>query len=509
MLDNIISFFAAKDAFTRIVVAIIIIIIGTIIANIVSKIILHIRLRSLRAKKIKLDPISRTGRDIIYVMTLMIALMVLNSGFDDMEINQYLSIVPIVLSFLFILVIAILISNILYVISKRITIVTGLKQYFVANEMFGLYKVLMLSYRAFLYLFLFFISLNFAIPGYETFTSFMNSLFFYLIIILMIVLAYSSRRILQNLMSGIYLLISNEYRLGQEIIYKGTRGHIIKIGYIKTLIETDDSYELVIPNSALVSERFLKKSVSIELETLEKIKNNFIAQEPSHCGPASAEIILNIFGYKITQQEIGKLCNTRKGYGTHPDDLIRVVQKLTRNKVKARWVDAEGITDLRTEIGQWLSDDALIIADFYKKALFADAKAGHYVVVVAVEGNELVVLDPSSKKGGVYLVDSDKMYRAMDTHSWVIEGKRGYIVMAPKGSTAYYRIERNLIHPGTNIYNEIKKKFQKELERISKQSKRVTRFVPASIMDFFDKYKDRDQISRVWTPSMGKKKMKK
>ena len=162
-------------------------------------------------------------------------------------------------------------------------------------------------------------------------------------------------------------------------------------------------------------------------------------------------MILKIFGYNETQSKIGDLSDTKVGSGTHPNTLIKVVQKVTNNKVKGSWVDVGHITDLKDEIRLWLSEGGLIIVDYKKKLLFPEAKSAHYSVCVAVEGDELVILDPSGKKGGVYLADAEKVYRGMDTYSELIKGKRGYIVYAPEGTTAFHRIEEGLIYADPSL----------------------------------------------------------
>jgi hypothetical protein len=117
--------------------------------------------------------------------------------------------------------------------------------------------------------------------------------------------------------------------------------------------------------------------------------------------------------------------------GTHPSTLIKVVQDITKDDVRGAWVDFEHITDLKNEIRMWLNEGAMIIVDYKKNILFPESKKAHYAVCVAVEGDELVILDPSGKKGGVYLADTEKIYKGMDTYSELIKGKRGYIVFSP------------------------------------------------------------------------------
>ena len=240
------------------------------------------------------------------------------------------------------------------------------------------------------------------------------------------------------------------------------------------------------------------------MDTLEKIKSYYIEQKPSFCGPASASMVLKIFGYNESQSKIGELSNAQVGVGTHPSSLIKVAQDITQNKVKGAWVDVSHITDLKDEIRLWLSEGALIIIDYKKNILFPESKTAHYSVCVAVEGDELVVLDPSGKKGGVYLADAEKVYLGMDTYSELIKGKRGYIVLAPEGTTAFYRIEEGLIYSDPSLYKDLRNKLKSELYRITEKTELLETVLPLRVKNFIKKWREKDRIARLWKPeSMG------
>ena len=215
---------------------------------------------------------------------------------------------------------------------------------------------------------------------------------------------------------------------------------------------------------------------------------------------------LKIFGYNEPQSKIGELANTEigtdsKGAGTKPDVMIDVVQKLTSNKVKGAWIQVEKITDLKSEARLWLNQGALLILDYKKSFLFPEAKKAHYAVCVAVEGDELVILDPSGKKGGVYLADAEKLYMGMDTYSEYLQSKRGYIVLAPEGTTAYYRIEEGLIYSDPNLYDELSNKLKSELHRLTEKTELLETVLPLRVKNFIRKWREKDKIARLWKPA--------
>jgi len=181
--------------------------------------------------------------------------------------------------------------------------------------------------------------------------------------------------------------------------------------------------------------------------------------------------------------------------------LINVVHDLTKNKVKGSWIDVDHVTDLKDEIRLWLNQGALIIVDYKKSFLFPESKKAHYAVCVAVEGDELVVLDPSGKKGGVYLADAEKVYRGMDTYSEFLQAKRGYMVFAPEGTTGFHRIEEGLIYADPSLYKDLSNKLKRELYKLTEKSELLETVLPLRVKNFIKKWREKDRIARLWKPA--------
>ena len=189
------------------------------------------------------------------------------------------------------------------------------------------------------------------------------------------------------------------------------------------------------------------------------------------------------------------------GSGTRPDVLIQVTEKLTDNKVKGAWIDIDHVSELKDEIRLWLEEGALAIIDYKKSILFPESKKAHYAVVVAVEGDEFVVLDPSGKKGGVYLADAEKVYRGMDTYSEFLQSKRGYLIFAPEGTTAFHRIEEGLIYSDPSFYTGLSQKLKKKLYSFTEKTEALETVLPVRVKNFIRKWKEKDKIARLWKPS--------
>ncbi|MBL7056364.1 hypothetical protein ISS07_05610, partial [Candidatus Woesearchaeota archaeon] len=128
-------------------------------------------------------------------------------------------------------------------------------------------------------------------------------------------------------------------------------------------------------------------------------------------------------------------------------------------------------------------------------------KKAHYSVCVAVEGDELVILDPSGKKGGVYLADADKVFRGMNTYSEYLQSKRGYMVFAPEGTTAFHRIEEGLIYSDPSFYKELSNKLKIELSKLTERTELLETVLPLRVKNFIKKWKEKDKIARLWKPA--------
>lgn len=303
----------------------------------------------------------------------------------------------------------------------------------------------------------------------------------------------------RNLAAGIYLKNSRLVRPGEKVYLDGESGKIRDIDLFSTEVETDNGYRMLTQNSRVMDADMKFKDTQSDIETLEDVKRHFTAQDPSYCGPASAEMALSIFGYRYSQETIGEMCGTEVGTGTMPDDLIKSVESLTDGEVRVAYVEYDKITDLADEFKAWFNDGALIIPNFAKPVLFPKANTAHYSLCVGVEGDDLLIVDPSADtvSGGVYYADSGEMLEAMGE----FEGRsRGYLVVAPEDTTAYWRIDRGLIYSDKSFYDEINKNMELQLRRILRQGRILKNVLPEDLQNYLERWKKDEKVGRVWKP---------
>ncbi len=445
-------------------------------------------------------------RYIVIILTILGALAYIRVGIlKDLTIlsgfvtNTY-NLLPSILLVILLIVLAAAVVNLITLGLKRVFDATGITEFMLEQRKEHFLNGILIFVRALLYIFTALFLLDLSGIDISGIKSAIGWFFYGLFALLFLYIFFGTRTFMENLVAGIYLKTSRSFKLGQKVKVDDFEGSINSISNQGVIIKSDFGYATLIPNREFVKKEISFKNIETDLDTLEKVKSYYVEQKPSYCGPASASMILKIFGYNESQSKIGDLSKTEIGKGTHPEILIKVVQDLTQNKVKGSWVDVDHITDLKNEIRLWLSEGALVIVDYKKNILFPEAKSAHYSVCVAVEGDELVVLDPSGKKGGVYLAEAEKVYRGMDTYSELIKGKRGYIVFAPEGTTAFYRIEEGLIYADPSLYRNLSNKLKKELYKFTEKSELLETVLPLRVKNFIRKWREKDRIARLWKP---------
>lgn len=134
-----------------------------------------------------------------------------------------------------------------------------------------------------------------------------------------------------------------------------------------------------------------------------------------------------------------------------------------------------------------------------RSIFFPDAKYAHYSLVAGVRGDELLIVDPSQQSGGVYFSDYRDILIGMDTHSELIQGKRGYIVLAPYGSEAFDRIHKGVIYLDENMYDKVTKQMGLYIARMSNLSA-ITDTMPSFLRKYLTGFNKEEQVSRVWRP---------
>lgn len=438
----------------------------------------------------------RLGGNILDGAFISAAILYLNAGISQSLFTDLVSMSPRILSALLIGILGVVLIRIVTRIFKDFLNTVGFSSYL---REIGLSRsasnLIAASAKAVLYLALFQVVLAQLQIGYTFLSQLFNAATWAFAFLVAAIVFYSLKDLFQNVAAGFYLKNSHLVRPGEEVKIDGETGEIKEVSLFSTSVNTDSGYTLLTPNSRLMDSPLRMKRTQSDLETLEDITSYFVAQDPSYCGPASAEMALEIFGYRYDQHRIGEKSDIDDN-GVEEEDLMEAVEELTNRDVRTAWVGYDNITDLEDEYKSWFNDGALIISNFYKPEIFPDATTGHFVLSIGVEGEEILNLDPSGTNGGVYYVHKDTLEDAMAEFGH----KRGYIVLAPKGTTAYWRIKNNLIYADKSLYDELSKTLESRLRKIMRKGRILKNSTPEPMEEYVEKWASEEKLSRLWRP---------
>lgn len=502
--EILVNFASGQEALFRTIVTLGILVAGHISAKLLATIFRKVwMIRKENLTKKTIEKRYETTRHLTYVMDAIIigiSLFYLNTGLTTSLTQEVASSLPNVLSVILIGMLGIIGINLLTrfggTFFGSVGIRTYLKEVGLSRNSINL---LSMAVKGFLYLIVLQIVLQRLGIG-DTFLNKAITASAYAVVFVVAGLTFwGFKDIFRNLAAGFYLKNTRLVRPGEKVHMEDESGEIKGIDLFSTEIETDGGYRMITKNSKVMDADLKFKRTQSDIETLEDVKKYFIAQDPSYCGPASVEMALSIFGYRYSQKEIGEISETEVGKGTMPHDLIESVENLTDGEVQAEYVEYEKITDLADEFKVWFNDGALIIPNFAKPVLFPQADTAHYSLCVGVEGDELLIVDPSADtvSGGVYYAESSEMLEAMGE----FEGRsRGYLIIAPEDTTAYWRISKGLIYADKTFYDQINKNMELQLRRILRQGRILKNVLPDQLQDYLDQWKREENVERLWKP---------
>ncbi|MFP4038419.1 MAG: mechanosensitive ion channel domain-containing protein [Candidatus Nanohaloarchaea archaeon] len=301
---------------------------------------------------------------------------------------------------------------------------------------------------------------------------------------------YGFKDLFHNLASGMYLKNSRAVRPGEQVQIDGETGEIQNVSLFSTEINTQDGYTLMAQNREVVRSKFKFKRSKSDIETLEEIIDYFVADREGYSGPASIEMALDILGYSITQEDIAE--KSLEDEEIQREKMMEAVEQMTDGDVKTAWIESESISDLEDEFKAWFNDGGLIVPRFEKSEIFPGEEEGEYALSVGVEDGEVLVVDPSPESGGVYYINKDRLTNAISGH--------GYIVFAPEGTQAYWRIKKGLIYSDKSYYDELSKALESKLRRIMRQGRILKDVMPEEVEKYAENWRSDEKISRVWRP---------
>ncbi len=487
----------------RIIGTVLILTVGIVLTKLVSKLSRHLTIRSVSsedtAEKIKRKK-SESSRVIEYIsliFVILIALLFLNAPMTNRIIAQAVNNLPTLISTVLIIVLGFIVVNLVINLLERFFEALDLEEF---TKDFGLssraVNIILKAFKIFLYVLVVQMAVVQAGVSSYLLEETLKAASYAIVFVIALVLFFGFKGLVVNYAAGFYLKSSNMFKKGRKVKFKDESGEIRDITNFGTTISTDSGYFMFVPNSEAMEGEIYFKRTKADVETLDEITNYFRAQNPSYCGPASAEMALAIFGYDFSQEEIGESADTKLDGGTDGERLAEAVKELTNGEVYSDYISYEDITNLKRELKVWLNDGGLVVLHFMKPVIFPDATTGHFVLCLGVEGDEVLVMDPSSKSGGVYYVSYSDMEEAMKEY----DKSRGYIPMAPKGTTAYWRLKEGLVYSNPKLYDKLSKSMEVQLSKIVRKGSILKEVIPSSVTDFADDWRSEDKVRRLWVP---------
>jgi hypothetical protein len=266
-------------------------------------------------------------------------------------------------------------------------------------------------------------------------------------------------------------------------------GEIREVSLFSTTLNTESGYTVLKPNNEIVNSDLRFKRTKNDVETLEEINNYFVATDSRSAAPAAVEMALDIFGKRVPQEEVAD----RLENPSDPGQIVQAIEDATGGSVRAEFVESEKVTGLGDELKAWFNDGALAAPVFDKSRVFPEEPGADYVLALGVENDEVLVMDPGTETAGVYFVDEKELLESMAK-------SHGYIVIAPEGTNARWRIENGLVYSDKSSYEELSKTLEARLTKILRQGRILGDVMPIPVQDYIEDWRSDRYVSRLWKP---------
>jgi small conductance mechanosensitive channel len=70
-----------------------------------------------------------------------------------------------------------------------------------------------------------------------------------------LILGFASQQLFNNLISGVFLVISKPFKINDTIEFQGSRGKVVEINLNTTLIQDENGDKIIIPNSLILNDK--------------------------------------------------------------------------------------------------------------------------------------------------------------------------------------------------------------------------------------------------------------
>ncbi|MDY6762022.1 MAG: mechanosensitive ion channel [Candidatus Nanohaloarchaea archaeon] len=488
----------------KIAVTVLILVGGILAARIAGKIVRYVADRAARRGS-TVERVRRRGRSpdrlveyAVVVLTLVTATIYINASAVGQLSRLIVGYAPRVVTAVLLFILGIILVKGLVALIRGFVENLNVKK---QAETVGVSPKVLDGFLAAIKLFLYFVVLEIAVIQLGVSTRIINTTITaasYGIVLLLVLLGFFGfKDLIQNYAAGIYLRGSEVLKPGKRIKLDDETGEIRETSTFSTTVNTDSGYFLLAPNKNLMDREILFKRVKADVDTLEEITDYFVSEQSEYRGAAVGEMALTMFGFDATQGDISEELEDSQ---PSPEALGSVLEEMAGGEVRHGFVDGDKITDLGREARVWLDNDALLLPYLHKEVLFPGSEAERYVLVVAVEGDELLVLDPETGgSGGVYYVDAGEMQEAIaDTDGG------GYLVLAPRGTTGFWRIKNDLIYANLSLYKQLSKNLEVQLSKILRRGDAVKQVVPDVVDDFMTRWRAEetgDAVTTMWRPN--------
>jgi vacuolar-type H+-ATPase subunit F/Vma7 len=286
--------------------------------------------------------------------------------------------------------------------------------------------------------------------------------------LLAFIVGYAFKDYAANLIISPYVS-KHVVRIGQTIQLGGKIGQVTQITGHATYVAFDSGYSIMIPNSAIMKKALIIKRATSDIQKLEPLISKHTVALPSKSSGASLSMMLSFFGHDIESRKV--FDELKKSEGNEITAMIDTAKALTNNDIQGSFIEWNSKYDIRSEIQSWLTQEALVIVCIPSTHNDEKEKEKRYVLVVGIEEDEVVILDPVMRTRGTYLVNANKLQKYLEKE------KTGYVVFAKKKTAAAWRINEGLYYGEISAYQSISKAFERYLRQSMRESRVVNSFI--------------------------------
>lgn len=441
------------------------------------------------------------GGNVLDAAVITTGLLYLNTGVTTQLFEEVQSYLPRLFTVLLIGVLGVIVIKIITQIVRNFLQTTGVRNYIRETGLsINSIKLLVGSFKAFLYLLLVQVLVGQLNIGSTFISEIITASSWAIAFLLAGLLFYGFKDLFQNFAAGIYLKNSRIVRPGEEVKVDDESGEIRDVSIFSTTVNTNSGYTVLTPNTEIMENNLKFKRAQSDLDTLEDISNYFVAERPGYSAAASLEMALEVFGFRKGQDEIQDKINEQEaveeeeGY-TEIDKIQETVSELTNHRLNSAWIERDKISDVSDELKAWFNDGGLAVIRMQKDVAGGDSEEIGYVLATGVEGEEILLVDPSEQ--GVYYVHREKLEDALTVNDG------GYLVVAPEGTTSFWRIKNGLIYSEKKDYDELSKTLESRLRKIVRQGRILQNVTPEAMKEYLETWRSDDTSALLWKPTEG------